>query len=113
MVHNLSSWNKFIEIVRDGLARRLEGGGTTVPDQVLYRGHAKPDWKLSAPLDRRLVRHVIGDGGKVEYESLRKHNGLEWYDKICLQVLNRFKHGYRGIAGPNSNLTDYEYWAID
>jgi hypothetical protein len=112
MIHKLNSWNKFIEIVRDGLARRLDSGGVTVPEQVLYRGHAQTDWKLSTPLDRRLVHHVRGEGGKIEYESLRKHNGLEWYDNICLQVLNQFKQAYRGIAGANANMTDDEYWAV-
>jgi hypothetical protein len=108
MIHKLNSWDKFIEIVRDGLARRLDSGGVAVPDQVLYRGHAQTDWKLSAPLDRRLVYHVTGS----EYESLRKHNGLKWYDNTCLQVLNQFKEAYRDICGASSNITDDEYWAI-
>jgi hypothetical protein len=111
-IQTLNSWQQFIEIVRDGFIRRIPSGGVAVPDRVLYRGHARTDWKLSAPLDRRLVHHVSGEGGKIEYESLRKHNGLEWYDKTCLQVFNQFKHAYRGISDANTNLTDDEYWAV-
>ena len=111
-IHKLSSWQQFIEIAREGFIRRLPSGGVAVPGQVLYRGHAQTDWKLTAPLDRRLVHHVAGVGGKIEYENLRKTNGLDWYDKTCRQVLDQFKQSYRGLFDANPNLTDEEYWAV-
>lgn len=110
-IRKLNSWEEFIEIVREGFIRQLDSGGVAIPDLVLYRGHARTEWKLSAPLDRRLV-YAAPSGDKIEYESLRKHNGLEWYDKTCLQVLNQFKQAYRGISGANPNMTDDEYWTV-
>jgi hypothetical protein len=111
-IHKLGSWAEFIEAVRTGPIRKHDSDSESYPDQVLYRGHAKPDWKLWSPLDRSLVTQVRGPGGEFEYLSLRKHNGLEWYDQKCSQVLGQFKLACRGIPGADYCVDDDDYWAL-
>jgi hypothetical protein len=81
-------------------------------NQVLYRGHAKSDWRLWSPLDRRLVNWVRGPEGEFEYWSARKVYGLGWYDKLCSQILEHFKQACRGIPGADHGTNDDEYWAL-
>lgn len=111
-IHNLDSWEQFIESVRSGSIRKDGSGGQSYPDQVLYRGHAKPDWRLWSPLDRRLTTWVRRPDGEIEYWSARKTCGLGWYDKLCSQILDQFKQACRGMSGADSGTNDDEYWAL-
>jgi len=111
-IHKLDSWAQFIESVRSGPIRKHGTGSQSYPDQVLYRGHAKPDWRLWSPLDRRLTTWVRRPDGEIEYWSARKTNGLGWYDKLCSQILGQFKQACRGMPGANPETNDDEYWAL-
>lgn len=111
-IRQLDSWAQFIEAIRTGPMRKHASGGQAFPDQVLYRGHAKPDWRLWSPLDRRLATWVKGADGQLEYWSGRKAKGLAWYDTLCSEILDHFKHGCRGLVDVDPQATDDQYWAL-
>lgn len=102
-----------MEAVRTG-PTKVQNTDKSYPDEVFYRGHAKvaDDWRLWAPLDRRLVTWVRDEDGKVEYWSNRKNLGLAWYDGLCARILAHFKQGCTGLPGLEFPLTDDEYWAL-
>ena len=110
-IHELASWTEFVEAVRTG-PTKATNGGVAYPDEVLYRGHAKPDWPLWSPLDRRLVTWVRGKNGTPEYWSARKTKGLAWYDNVCERVLSQFKQLCNGLTGIEPMMSDDEYWAL-
>jgi FRG domain-containing protein len=108
-IRKLGSWAEFIESVRTGPIRNHKGGKSS-PDQVFYRGHANPDWKLWSPLDRQLITQVGSDGNT--YWSVRKKKGLEWYDNKCSKILAHFKQSCHGMSNIDSETSDDEYWAL-
>jgi hypothetical protein len=79
---------------------------------VFYRGHASLDWRLWAPLDRRLAAWNDKHERAQKYINTRKTKGMEWYDKICAQILDQFKDSCCGLPGLHRQLTDDEYWAL-
>lgn len=107
----LGSWSEFIETVRTGPIRNHEGG-QSYPDQILYRGHADPKWKLWSPLDRRLKTEVRNSDGEPEYWSIRKTKGIAWYDNLCSQILAQFKKGCHGMPDADPETSNDEYWAL-
>ena len=111
-IRQLESRAQIIEAVRTGPIHTSLSGGQSVPDQVLYRGHAKTAWRLWSPLDRRLKNDIGPIDGQEKYLNLRKSKGLEWYDNLCLEILARFKHGCKSLMDVDPATTDDEYWAI-
>lgn len=107
----LSTWAEFVQEARTG-PKKAEGSGEAYPDEVLYRGHADLDWRLWSPLDRRLAVWVKNSDETLEYSSIRKTKGIEWYDRLCSRILSHFKAGCRGLSGFDSDLTEDEYWAL-
>jgi hypothetical protein len=111
-IYKLDSWAQFIEAVRCGPIRNMDSDDTPYPNHVLYRGHAKAEWKLWSPLDRRLVAWLKDNNGELEYWSHRKDLGLEWYDAECAKILNQFKQSSYGMPGVDPGMEDDEYWAL-
>ena len=111
-IHKPVSWAEFIQSVRSGPIRTHASGGQSYPFEVLYRGHARPDWHLWSPLDRRLTTLVRRSDGELEYWSARKTKGLAWYDTLCSEILDHFRQGCRGVGGIDPGTTDDEYWAL-
>ncbi len=82
---------------------------------VIYRGHSKPSYRLSSTMERNCVfkSEVLNKNGKpIKDGNLRTFNGLDWYDKHCEHILQRFKVFSRGIGGIGENLTVAELWTI-
>ena len=103
------SWSEFIEQVRTGPVRS-EPSGNVIPNRVFYRGHAKPEWRLWSPFDRRLAMWIETENGG-EYWNGRQARGLSWYDTECSSILDKFKRACRGLVGTDHMTTD-EFWAL-
>ncbi len=110
-IRTLPSWSAFVEAVRTG-PKGIGLNADNFANEVLYRGHACVDWRLWAPLDRRLVNWVKTQKGDLQYSSHRKELGLPWYDQVCAKILTHFKHGCKGLPDFNRSLNDDGYWAL-
>lgn len=110
-VTRLDSWDHFVKKVRTGPTKEHDDG-MAWPDQILYRGHARPDWKLWAPLDRRLAIWTRDNEGNQAFQSARKNRGMQWYDTMCSEILDQFKRSCLGVPEIPRDMTDDEYWAL-
>ena len=83
-IHSLPSWDSFVEAVRTGPQKNGANEISLPRCGVLSRPDASVDWRLWAPLDRRLAIWNDAQEGAKKYINTRKTRGMEWYvQNLC------------------------------
>ena len=105
------SWDDFKARMRKDWPFPTEEGWLTA-DLVLYRGQRDPDWRLWSRLERSLVMYGKAADGTLTMFAARETHGLEWYDRYCAQILEKFKQHAQGLLRDPTQLSDDEFWAL-
>lgn len=95
------SWDDFISQVRRYDSRNPVFGG-----EVIYRGQANPEWKLSSLWERY---HGTGSHGS----TLHSEAGpISWRDFPKYEFLDPFKKQARKVPGLEQPSNDEEWWQL-
>jgi hypothetical protein len=104
--YRCDKWSDFTDHIRKVGVLRAEGRWN-FPGDTLFRGHARPEWRLQSPLERNLTMQI--GGGAI---NLRAQHGLGWYDEVCAQVLKTFRTLVRRLPQIAPPSSDDELWAL-
>jgi hypothetical protein len=76
-----ASWDDFVQAVRRVPAIDNENGAKHFGYEAIFRGHYRPDWRLSSRLERAISTEEFIDSGEVT-GGLRQLQGTGWYDQV-------------------------------
>jgi len=111
-VHECPRWDAFVATVRKEWPLPAEEGSVITADKVIFRGHSDQSWKLWSKLERSLVMYATGQDGATQILAAREAKGLEWYDRYCNEILEKFRRFSHGMPGAYPRMPDDELWAL-
>jgi hypothetical protein len=92
------SWEDYKEQVRLDYAEEVMG------ISPLFRGHARSEWRLASPWDRRLESWGLDAGGKINRKG---------HEYLLAKILRDFKDLAIGLPGLKSReLDELDWWAL-
>ena len=107
-----ATWEDFGAAVRTEYAIDHSAIRRTANPFMIFRGHARPEWKLSSPYERRLLYTFPDPDGTTRDHSRRQDWGLDLYDRYCTTILERFRSLSHGLPGVRPQMTDDELWSV-
>lgn len=96
-------WSVFVREVKKTRFISTDGRTRKVADAVLFRGHAREEWRLSSTLERSLQVECTP-------HHLRKLNGTKWYKEQCNKILERFTANATGLPGFREDASELSRW---
>lgn len=107
-----ATWDDFVKEVRKTPAINKESGVSHFGRGVIFRGHEKQGWELSSLLERAIQIDARDSEGNPIKGGLRALNGVDWYEEICSNLLEKFRRNAKGIPNVNIDQEDEELWAL-
>ncbi len=108
-----ADWKDFTEKVTKIKLLKVDENNNDAGSDVIFRGHSKPEFKLSSILERRFhpPNELTDQYGKpVGPDFIR--NTKNRYDKVAKDILSKFKLLAAGIEGIDLNKSEDELWAL-
>ena len=104
-VFHCESWDAFTKEAKKTRVLVSSDGSLRSARTVLFRGHARQDWRLSSTLERSLLLEGTAF-------QLRQLNGTDWYSRECNNILQKFTANATGLPGFRETASELDRWIM-
>lgn len=107
------SWDKFTSILNKTMALKIDESNNELDKGIIYRGHAKKEWKLSSKLER--VFDVKGERKDESGNTINLHFkefAKPYYAKMSEEIMEKFIKLCKGFEKTNLYQDKNELWAL-